>query len=75
MQFAVLTNAYVKHEQDSFSKVSLWLMKQISCVVPITVLTKMLAVVYALKSLYCYMKGKTSKCESITLAYKLKVPS
>ena len=61
MQFAVLTKAHVKHEQDSFSKVSLWLMEQISCVVPITVLTKMLAVVYALKFLYCYLKGTNFK--------------
>jgi hypothetical protein len=32
-------------------------MKQISCVVPITQLTKILAVVYALKFLSCYLEG------------------
>ena len=49
----------IKHwEQDSFSKVSLWLMQQISCTVPITLLTKMLAVENALKFLCCYLEGK-----------------
>ena len=61
-----------KHEQDSFSKVSLWLMEQISCVVPITVLTKMLAVVYALKFLYCYLKGTNFKVLNDTLSYYSK---
>ena len=65
----------IKHEQDSFSKVSLWLMEQISCVVPITVLTKMLAVVYALKFLYCYMKGTNFKVWMYYTYLQVKVPS
>ncbi len=44
-------------------------MKQIACVVPITVLTKMLAVVYALKFLYCYLKGTNFKVLNDTLSY------
>jgi hypothetical protein len=69
MQFAVLTYAYIKHEQDSFSKVSLWLMEQISCVVPITLLTKMLAVVYALKFLYLLSEGY--KLQSVKVLHLL----